>query len=197
MFFIYYFCYGTSFAKVPWVYNSEINSIGWRTRGAAAATATNWINGFVTVQFTKPGVDHLGWAFYLSKWSSKSYIMAHGETDILVTEQCLHASAGLGFRSSTFSTQKQRTVRLKIWTRCSGAAVARPRSLSSMTNDLHSASGHRSLRKPKEGGSRPWKVGPSTPEHIWCEVLQLPAVVARAALSRPGGRCVWAWPDRC
>ncbi|KAI4870080.1 general substrate transporter [Hypoxylon rubiginosum] len=65
MFFLYYFCYGTSFAKVPWVYNSEINSLGWRVRGAAAATATNWMSGFVIVQFTKVGVDNLGWAFYL------------------------------------------------------------------------------------------------------------------------------------
>lgn len=67
MFFLYYFFYGTSFAKVPWVYNSEINSLGWRTRGAAAATATNWISGFVIVQFTKAGVDNLGWRFYLRK----------------------------------------------------------------------------------------------------------------------------------
>ncbi|OTA96118.1 hypothetical protein M434DRAFT_152286 [Hypoxylon sp. CO27-5] len=65
MFFLYYFCYGISFAKVPWVYNSEINSLGWRTRGAAAATATNWMSGFVIVQFTKTGVDNLGWGFYL------------------------------------------------------------------------------------------------------------------------------------
>ncbi|OTB08155.1 hypothetical protein M426DRAFT_201759 [Hypoxylon sp. CI-4A] len=65
MFFLYYFCYGTTFAKIPWVYNSEINSLGWRTRGAAAATATNWISGFIIVQFTKTGVDNLGWGFYL------------------------------------------------------------------------------------------------------------------------------------
>jgi hypothetical protein len=69
MFFLYYFCYGTSFAKVPWVYNSEVNSLGWRTRGAAAATATNWIGGFITVQFTKVGVNNLGWGFYLCKTS--------------------------------------------------------------------------------------------------------------------------------
>ncbi|KAF9877964.1 putative glycerol proton symporter of the plasma subject to glucose-induced inactivation protein [Colletotrichum karsti] len=65
MFFMYYFFYGTSFAKVPWVYNSEVNSLGWRTRGAAAATATNWIGGFVVTQFTKVGVDNLHWGFYL------------------------------------------------------------------------------------------------------------------------------------
>ncbi|CAH0028431.1 unnamed protein product [Clonostachys rhizophaga] len=65
MFFLYYFFYGTSFAKVPWVYNSEINSLGWRTRGAAAATATNWMGGFIVTQFTKVGVDNLKWKFYL------------------------------------------------------------------------------------------------------------------------------------
>ena len=69
MFFLYYFCYGTSFAKVPWVYNSEINSLGWRTRGAAAATATNWLGGFIVVQFTKVGVNNLGWGFYLRGFS--------------------------------------------------------------------------------------------------------------------------------
>ncbi|KAF7552906.1 hypothetical protein G7Z17_g3977 [Cylindrodendrum hubeiense] len=65
MFFMYYFFYGTSFAKVPWVYNSEINSLGWRTRGAAAATATNWMGGFIVTQFTKIGVNNLHWKFYL------------------------------------------------------------------------------------------------------------------------------------
>ncbi|ORY65329.1 general substrate transporter [Pseudomassariella vexata] len=65
MFFLYYFFYGTSFAKVAWVYNAEVNSLGWRTRGAAAATATNWLGGFTTVQFTKVGVNNLGWGFYL------------------------------------------------------------------------------------------------------------------------------------
>ena len=66
MFFLYYFFYGTSFAKVPWVYNSEINSLGWRVRGAAAATATNWMGGFIVTQFTKIGADNLKWRFYLS-----------------------------------------------------------------------------------------------------------------------------------
>lgn len=66
MFFLYCFFYGTSFAKVPWVYNSEINSLGWRVRGAAAATATNWMGGFIVTQFTKVGVDNLRWKFYLS-----------------------------------------------------------------------------------------------------------------------------------
>lgn len=87
MFFLYYFCYGTSFAKVPWVYNSEINSLGWRARGSAAATATNWLGGFVTVQFTKAGVDNLGWGFYLCKHSQSRLLRWRNtfrlDTDIL------------------------------------------------------------------------------------------------------------------
>jgi hypothetical protein len=71
MFFLYYFTYGTSFAKVPWVFNSEINSLGWRARGAAAATATNWMGGFIVVQFTKTGVNHLGWGFYLRQFTTR------------------------------------------------------------------------------------------------------------------------------
>lgn len=67
MFFMYYFFYGTSFAKVPWVYNSEVSSLGWRTRSASAATATNWMGGFIVTQFTKVGVNNLHWKFYLSK----------------------------------------------------------------------------------------------------------------------------------
>ncbi|KAJ5570227.1 Major facilitator superfamily domain general substrate transporter [Penicillium hispanicum] len=66
MFFLYYFFYGTSFAKVSWVYNSEVNSLGWRARGAAAATATNWIGSFIVTQFTSVGVNGLHWRFYLS-----------------------------------------------------------------------------------------------------------------------------------
>lgn len=65
MFFVYYVIYGTSYAKVPWVYSSEINTIGWRTRGAAAATATNWICGFCITQYTDIAVTNLGWGFYL------------------------------------------------------------------------------------------------------------------------------------
>ncbi|KAI1773046.1 putative sugar transporter [Hypoxylon cercidicola] len=65
MFIVYHVFFGTSFASVPWVYSAEVNSLGWRTRGAAAATATNWLFGFVVTQFTKVGVDNLSWAFYL------------------------------------------------------------------------------------------------------------------------------------
>jgi hypothetical protein len=79
MFFMYYFFYGTSFAKVPWVYNSEINSLGWRARGAAAATATNWMGGFIVTQFTKVGVNNLAWKFYLSMQTLNLFLPRLGQ----------------------------------------------------------------------------------------------------------------------
>ncbi|OTA99082.1 hypothetical protein M426DRAFT_325481 [Hypoxylon sp. CI-4A] len=65
MFIIFHFFFGISWASTPWVYSAEVNSLSYRTRGAAAATATNWLFGFVVTQFTKVGVDNLRWAFYL------------------------------------------------------------------------------------------------------------------------------------
>jgi hypothetical protein len=54
-------------SQVPWVYYSEVNSLGSRTRGAAAATSTNWMGGFIVTQFTTIGVDTLHWRLYLRK----------------------------------------------------------------------------------------------------------------------------------
>ncbi|KAI1391660.1 putative sugar transporter [Hypoxylon trugodes] len=65
MFIVYHCIFGISWASVPWVYSAEVNSLGWRTRGAAAATATNWLGGFVVTQFTKVGIDNLNWGLYL------------------------------------------------------------------------------------------------------------------------------------
>ncbi|KAI1075111.1 putative sugar transporter [Whalleya microplaca] len=65
MFILYHVVFAPTWGGVPWVYSAEVNSLGWRSRGAAAATATNWLMGFVVVQFTKVGIDNLHWAFYL------------------------------------------------------------------------------------------------------------------------------------
>lgn len=67
---LYHVFFGLGFSTVPWVYSAEVNSLGWRTRGAAAATSVNWIGGFVVVQITKVGLDHLQWRFFLSKFTS-------------------------------------------------------------------------------------------------------------------------------
>lgn len=42
-FFIYYIAFGLGALGIPWLYPTEINSIAMRTKGAATATATNWV----------------------------------------------------------------------------------------------------------------------------------------------------------
>lgn len=74
MILLYHVFFGLGFSTVPWVYSAEVNSLGWRTRGAAAATSVNWIGGFVVVQITKVGLDNLGWRFFLSMFISCSLI---------------------------------------------------------------------------------------------------------------------------
>lgn len=52
---------------VPWVYQAEVNSLSMRAKGAAAATSTNWLFGFVCTQFTPPAIASIGYRFYISK----------------------------------------------------------------------------------------------------------------------------------
>lgn len=66
MILLYHVFFGLGFSTVPWVYSAEVNSLSFRTRGAAAATSVNWLGGFVVVQITKVGLDHLKWRFFLS-----------------------------------------------------------------------------------------------------------------------------------
>lgn len=63
--FFYYAAFGCTWGMVPWVYQSEVNSLAMRTRGAAAATATNWLFGFVCTQFTPVGIRDIGYRFYI------------------------------------------------------------------------------------------------------------------------------------
>jgi hypothetical protein len=36
-----------------------------RTKGAALATAMNWFSNYLIVEITPPGIEYLGWRFYL------------------------------------------------------------------------------------------------------------------------------------
>ncbi|KAF2731018.1 general substrate transporter [Polyplosphaeria fusca] len=63
--FFYYAAFGCTWGMVPWVYQAEVNSLSMRTRGAAAATATNWLFGFVCTQFTPVGIRDIGYRFYI------------------------------------------------------------------------------------------------------------------------------------
>lgn len=91
---LYHVFFGLGFSTVPWVYSAEVNSLGWRTRGAAAATSVNWFFGFVVVQITKVGLDHLKWRFFLSKRSSCSQ-----KGDHIVSPHVLYSNHMLSFSS--------------------------------------------------------------------------------------------------
>ena len=64
-FFLYYIFFGIGMQGVPWLYPTEINSLPMRTKGAAVATATNWISNFVIVEVTPIGIQNLGWRFWI------------------------------------------------------------------------------------------------------------------------------------
>ena len=64
-FFLYYVFFGIGFQGVPWLYPTEINSLSMRTKGAALATATNWICNFMVVEITPIGIKNLDWRFYI------------------------------------------------------------------------------------------------------------------------------------
>lgn len=64
-FFLYYVFFGIGWQGVPWLYPTEINSMAMRTKGAALGTATNWIFNFMVVEITPPGIESLGWRFYI------------------------------------------------------------------------------------------------------------------------------------
>ena len=57
--------FGFGWQGVPWLYPTEINSLGMRTLGGALGAATNWIVNFMVVEITPPGIGSLGWKFYI------------------------------------------------------------------------------------------------------------------------------------
>ncbi|TIA40091.1 general substrate transporter [Aureobasidium pullulans] len=63
-FFFYNIAFAVGMLGVPWLYPTEINSLPMRTKGAAVATATNWITNFVIVEITPIGFQNLGWKFW-------------------------------------------------------------------------------------------------------------------------------------
>lgn len=44
MFILYHVFFGLGYSSVPWVYSAEVSSLGWRTRGAAAATVSTYLS---------------------------------------------------------------------------------------------------------------------------------------------------------
>ncbi|KAB8205809.1 general substrate transporter [Aspergillus parasiticus] len=64
-FFLFYIFFGLGMLEIPWLYPTELNSLQMRNKGAAVATATNWITNFVIVEITPIGIDSIGWKFWI------------------------------------------------------------------------------------------------------------------------------------
>lgn len=47
------------------LYPAEVNSLKFRTKGAALATACDWLFNYAVVQTTPLGIHHLNWGLYL------------------------------------------------------------------------------------------------------------------------------------
>lgn len=62
---VYFLAFGFGWVAVPWLYPAEINSLSMRTKGAALATACDWLFNYAVVQTTPIGIHHLHWGLYL------------------------------------------------------------------------------------------------------------------------------------
>ncbi|EGP92429.1 sugar transporter [Zymoseptoria tritici IPO323] len=64
-FFAFFASFGMGVLGVPWLYPTEINALEMRTKGASLAMATNWICNYAVVQATLPGIENLGYKFWI------------------------------------------------------------------------------------------------------------------------------------
>lgn len=63
--FLYFTAFSFGWISVPWLYPAEVNSLSMRSKGAALATASDWLFNYVVVQTTPLGIHYLGWFMYL------------------------------------------------------------------------------------------------------------------------------------
>jgi hypothetical protein len=63
--FLYFTAFSFGWITVPWLYPAEVNSLSMRSKGAALATASDWLFNYVVVQTTPLGIHYLGWFMYL------------------------------------------------------------------------------------------------------------------------------------
>lgn len=47
--------------SIPWLFPAEVSSLSMRTKGAALATAMDWLLNYVVVQTTSIGMHYLHW----------------------------------------------------------------------------------------------------------------------------------------
>ncbi|GAB7358124.1 hypothetical protein MBLNU230_g0283t1 [Neophaeotheca triangularis] len=64
-FFLFFASFGMGVLGIPWLYPSEINALEFRTKGASLAMASNWISNYAVVQATLPGIENIGYKFWI------------------------------------------------------------------------------------------------------------------------------------
>ncbi|QLI73271.1 Sugar transporter STL1 [Metarhizium brunneum] len=64
-FFVFFACFAMGVLGVPWLYPTEINALAFRSQGASLAMATNWIMNYMVAQITPPGIENLGYKFWI------------------------------------------------------------------------------------------------------------------------------------
>lgn len=52
-------------SPVPWLYPTEVNALAFRSKGASLAMASNWIMNYMVAQITPPGIENLGYKFWI------------------------------------------------------------------------------------------------------------------------------------
>lgn len=64
-FFLFFASFAMGVLGVPWLYPTEVNALAFRAKGAALAMSTNWICNYMVAQITPPGIDNLGYKFWI------------------------------------------------------------------------------------------------------------------------------------
>lgn len=173
MLILYHVFFGFGYSSVPWVYSAEVSSLGWRTRGAAAATSINWLGGFVVVQFTKVGLENLQWRFFLSKFlvamscqfclRGNIHTTSRWHPKLILYKKCLRSCASPSPLSSTSFTPKRPIERSRIWIRYS---FITPRPLCSRTGTRRNLNGRRSSWMLKRHGLPRRRITHQAPCHL-------------------------------
>lgn len=64
-FFVFFASFAMGVLGIPWLYPTEINALAFRAKGASLAMATNWIMNYMVAQITPPGIQNLGYRFWV------------------------------------------------------------------------------------------------------------------------------------
>lgn len=64
-FFVFFASFAMGVLGVPWLYPTEVNALAFRAKGASLAMASNWIMNYMVAQITPPGIQNLGYKFWI------------------------------------------------------------------------------------------------------------------------------------